>query len=62
MTSGYLVTAERKTQILVGAGYHRANIDIEICSECGGEVRVIASIEDSVVIQKILFGRVRASF
>jgi hypothetical protein len=30
------------------------NIDIETCSECGGDVRVIASIEDPVVIQKIL--------
>ena len=30
------------------------NIDIEICSECGGDVRIIASIEDPVVIQKIL--------
>ncbi len=30
------------------------NIDIETCSACGGEVRVIACIEDPVVIQKIL--------
>jgi len=30
------------------------NIDIETCSECGGEVRIIASIEDPVVIRKIL--------
>ena len=30
------------------------NIDIETCSECGGDVRIIASIEDPVVIQKIL--------
>ncbi len=30
------------------------NIDIETCSECGGDVRVIACIEDPVVIQKIL--------
>jgi hypothetical protein len=29
-------------------------IDIEVCSECGGEVGIIASIEDPVVIQKIL--------
>jgi hypothetical protein len=29
-------------------------IDIETCSECGGEVRIIASIEDPVVIKKIL--------
>ena len=30
------------------------NIDIEICSECGGDVKIIASIEDPAVIQKIL--------
>jgi hypothetical protein len=30
------------------------NIDIETCSEYGGEVRIIASIEDPVVIRKIL--------
>ena len=30
------------------------NIDIETCTECGGPVKVIASIEDPVVIQKIL--------
>ena len=30
------------------------NIDIETCSECGGDVKIIASIEDSVVIRKIL--------
>ena len=26
----------------------------EVCSECGGEVGIIASIEDPVVIRKIL--------
>ena len=30
------------------------NIDIEICRECGGAVKVIACIEDPVVIRKIL--------
>jgi len=30
------------------------NIDIEICNQCGGDVRIIASIEDPAVIQKIL--------
>jgi len=30
------------------------NIDIETCSECGGVVRIIASIEDPAVTQKIL--------
>jgi hypothetical protein len=33
------------------------NIDIETCSECGGEVRIIASIEDPIVIRKILAHR-----
>ncbi len=30
------------------------NIDIETCSECGGAVKIIACIEDPVVIAKIL--------
>ena len=30
------------------------NIDIETCRECGGAMKVIACIEDLVVIQKIL--------
>ena len=30
------------------------NIDIEICSRCGGAVKVIACIEDPLVIDKIL--------
>ncbi len=30
------------------------NIDIETCSECGGDVCIIASIEDHSVISKIL--------
>ncbi len=30
------------------------NIDIEICGECGGTVKVIACIEDPGVIKKIL--------
>ena len=30
------------------------NIDIEACSLCGGPVRVIASIEDQDVIDRIL--------
>jgi hypothetical protein len=30
------------------------NTDIETCSECGGDIRIIASIEDPLVIQKIL--------
>jgi 23S rRNA U2552 (ribose-2'-O)-methylase RlmE/FtsJ len=30
------------------------NIDIEMCEQCGGVVKVIASIEDPLAIQKIL--------
>ena len=30
------------------------NIDIETCAACGGAVKVIACIEDPVVIKKIL--------
>ena len=30
------------------------NIDIETCSKCGGDVRIIASIEDTSVINQIL--------
>jgi hypothetical protein len=30
------------------------DIDIATCSECGGDVRIIASIEDPIVIGKIL--------
>ncbi len=30
------------------------NIDIQTCSECGGAVKVIACIEDPMVIEKIL--------
>ena len=33
---------------------HVGNIDIETCSECGGAVKIIASIEDPAVIKKIL--------
>lgn len=29
------------------------NIDIETCHACGGAVRIVACIEDPVVIQKI---------
>jgi hypothetical protein len=30
------------------------DIDVTTCSECGGDVRIIASIEDPAVIQEIL--------
>ena len=33
---------------------HVGNIDIEVCDICGKKVKVIACIEDSAVIKKIL--------
>ncbi len=30
------------------------NIDVETCNSCGGQVKIIACIEDPVVIEKIL--------
>jgi hypothetical protein len=30
------------------------NIDVSVCPKCGGEARVIASIEDQQIIDKIL--------
>ena len=30
------------------------NIDIETCSKCGGKVKIIACIEETEVIEKIL--------
>ena len=30
------------------------NIDIESCEKCGGAVKIIASIEDPAIIQKVL--------
>jgi len=30
------------------------NIDIDICEKCAGDARIITSIEDPAVIQKIL--------
>jgi hypothetical protein len=30
------------------------NIDVSICEKCGGEAKIIASIEDQAVIDKIL--------
>lgn len=30
------------------------NIDIEVCEHCGGQVKVIASIEDPKVVEQIL--------
>ena len=47
--------AERRTSMTWAKRLKRVfHIDIETCSECGGDVRIIASIEDPAVINKIL--------
>ena len=50
-------TSPPKNGVLVnGGGVHIRvfGIDIETCPACGGAVRVIACIEDPVVVEKIL--------
>ena len=47
--------AERRASMTWAQRLKRVfNIDIEVCSKCGGAVKVIACIEDPVVIDKIL--------
>lgn len=47
--------AERRASMTWAQRLKRVfNIDIETCGECGGAVKVIACIEDPVVIKKIL--------
>ena len=47
--------AERRASMTWAKRLKRVfNIDIEMCRECGGAVKVIACIEDPVVINKIL--------
>ena len=47
--------AERRVSMTWAKRLKRVfNIDIETCSECGGAVKIIACIEDPVVIKKIL--------
>ncbi len=47
--------AERRASMTWAQRLKRVfNIDIETCSACGGAVKLIASIEDPVVIKKIL--------
>jgi len=47
--------AERRASMTWAQRLKRVfNIDIEICSECGGAMKVIACIEDPVVIKQIL--------
>jgi hypothetical protein len=48
-------SAERRAAMTWAQRLKRVfNIDIEICDKCGGDVRIIASIEDPAVISKIL--------
>jgi len=47
--------AERRASMTWAQRLKRVfNIDIETCQECGGAMKVIACIEDPVVIKKIL--------
>ena len=47
--------AERRASMTWAQRLKRVfNIDVEICNQCGGNVKVIACIEDPDVIQKIL--------
>jgi len=47
--------AEKRTSITWAKRLKRVfNIDIETCDKCGGDVRIIASIEDPAVIRTIL--------
>jgi len=47
--------AERRVSMTWARRLKRGfNIDIETCTECGGPVKVIACIEDPVVIKQIL--------
>ena len=47
--------AERRTSMTWAQRLKRVfNIDIDTCRECGGAVKVIACIEDALVIKKIL--------
>jgi hypothetical protein len=48
-------SAERRASMTWAQRLKRVpNIDIETCRACGGTVKVIACIEDPVVIEKIL--------
>ncbi len=47
--------AERRASMTWAQRLKRVfDIDVETCSECGGDVHIIASIEDPMVIRKIL--------
>ncbi len=48
-------SAERRASMTWAQRLKRAfNIDIETCQACGGEVSIVACIEDPVVLQNIL--------
>ena len=48
-------SAERRAAMTWAQRLKRVfGIDIQTCSECGGAMRIIACIEDAVVIEKIL--------
>jgi hypothetical protein len=48
-------TAEKRASINWAKRLKRVfNIDIETCDKCGGNVRIIASIEDPALIRTIL--------
>jgi hypothetical protein len=50
--------AERRASMTWAQRLKRVfNIDIETCRECGGAVKVIACLEDPVVIEKMLIPR-----
>ena len=50
-----LQTSEKSGAMTWAARLKRAfNIDVKICQACGGAVKVIACIEDPVIINKIL--------
>ncbi len=51
----YQTSAEKRASMTWAKRLKRVfNIEVETCSECGGDVRIIASIEDPVVIRMIL--------
>jgi len=51
----YQTSAEKRASMTWAKRLKRVfNIDVETCSECDGDVRIIASIEDPVVIRTIL--------
>jgi hypothetical protein len=53
-TGGLINILCYKSNNFAGDFVSHFNIDIETCEQCVGAVKVIASIEDPLVIQKIL--------